>query len=152
MQTIYVPYMNPAFLTILRNSYYSTANAKCIVQWIYVTFKRYPALHSLYPALLWNHTLPMNAFLLGAMAVSISPIIYILLIWQLQRREDTALESTEQGFVRGTSGARLFLTTGSTCGTRLVVICSLSSHDLRNPLTCECIRLYHFRTILIILM
>jgi|ERR1700733_8577959 hypothetical protein len=62
---------------LLRNAYYSTAaNPKAIVRCVYLTFKRYPMLYSQFPGLLWNRELPVNAFLMGAMAVSTSCFLH----------------------------------------------------------------------------
>jgi hypothetical protein len=68
---VFNPYMHPALLILLQNTYYNTTtNPKAIVQCVYLTFKRYPMLYSQFPAFLWSHGLPMNTFLMGAMAVS----------------------------------------------------------------------------------
>src|ERR1700690_1655337 len=116
MQSIFNPYMHPALLMLLRNAYYSTAaNPKSIVRCVYLTFNRYPMLYRKFPALLWSHGLPMNAFLVGAMAVSILCFLHTLnlTIWC---REDMALGSSEQGFVKSTAGAHRFPPCGTRCG------------------------------------
>src|SRR5882762_1301013 len=59
MQSIFFPYMNPAFLMLLRNAYYSaTTNTKSIIRCVYLTFNKYPMLYRQCPALLWDEGLP----------------------------------------------------------------------------------------------